>query len=86
MELTVPTWFKYRQAKAEPAGDNTYRLSAPNQEDAFINIHQADNGRWSAVLRTSVDGPALAVTEPEYETTGEALAAAFELYRSHVVT
>jgi hypothetical protein len=86
MELIVPTWFKYRQGKAEPAGEDTYRLTAPNLTDAFIHIHRTDNGRWSAVLRGAPDGPALAVTEPEYESVNEAWSAAFELYRNSLVT
>ena len=42
MAFVVPTWFKYRQGKAEPAGENTYKLTAPQAAaEAFITIHQA---------------------------------------------
>jgi hypothetical protein len=85
MSLVVPSWFKYRQGKAEPAGNETYKLTAPQSADAFVSIHQAQNGKWSAALRQTADGPTVAVTEPEFDTPGDAWTAAFELYRQNVV-
>jgi hypothetical protein len=86
MQPEVPSWFKYRQGKAEPTADNTCRLTAPNLPEAFISIRQADNGRWSAALRLGLNNPAVAATAAEYETPVDAWAAAFELYRTYVVT
>jgi hypothetical protein len=86
MSLIVPTWFKYRQGKAEPAGEHTYKLTAPQAaSEAFITIHQASNGKWSAALRQTADGPALTVTDADFDRPGDAWSAAFELYRQHVV-
>jgi hypothetical protein len=86
MQLTTPSWFKYRQGKAEPAGENTYRLTAPNQQEAFICIRPAEGGRWSAALRLTADGPDAAATEPAFDKEVDAWEAAFELYRQEVLT
>ena len=86
MSLIPPFWFAQRQAKAEPAGDNVYRLSGPNLGEWFIAIRRGDNSRWLAALRQTADGADVAATGPEFETPGDAWAAAFELYRTHVVT
>lgn len=79
--LMVPTWFKYRQGKTEEAAPNVYRLTAPNMPEAFVTIRQADNGKWSAALRTSADGPDVATTEPVFENPLYAWFGAFELHR-----
>ena len=81
----LPTWFKQRQAKADPTGTDTYRLTAPNLGEAFITIRQGENGRWSAALKQTADGPEAASTGPEFATPGEAWEAAFELYRLAVI-
>jgi hypothetical protein len=86
MEPILPSWFKQRQAKAEPAGSDTYRLTAPNLGEAFICIRRADNDRWSAALRLAADGPDVAATQPTFDLPGDAWNMAFELYRNHVVT
>jgi len=85
MELILPTWFKYRQGKAESAGERVFKLTAPNLLEAFISIRPAENGNWQGVVRTKADGPDVAITEPEFLAPGEALEAAFELYRGYVV-
>jgi hypothetical protein len=85
MEPIIPTWFKYQQAKAEPAGTNVLKLTAPNLSEAFIAIRTAENGNYQGVFRTTVDGPDVAVTQPEFVTQVEAWGAAFELYRNRVV-
>ena len=85
MEPILPTWFKYRQGKAEPIGENILKLTAPNLPEAFIAIRAADNGNYLGIYRTAADGPDLAMTEPEFVTPGEAWGAAFELYRNEVV-
>jgi hypothetical protein len=74
-----------RQGKAESAGDNMYKLTAPNQGEAFIAIRRNDAGKWIAALRTSADGSDLAVTDKGCDTTSDAWYAAFELYRRALV-
>jgi hypothetical protein len=86
MQPILPSWFKQRQGKAEAAGENVYRLTAPNMGEAFISIQRGDKDFWSAALRSRADGPSLAVSEAEFATPGEAWEAAFELYRSCLVT
>ena len=86
MELIVPFWFKQRQAKAEPAGDNTYRVTGPILPEAFLSIHRDENGKWAASLRTAAEGPDLAATAAEFERPEDAWEAAFELYRQHIIT
>jgi hypothetical protein len=60
-------------------------LTGPNLGEAFILIRQAENGQWQAAFRLAADGPDLATTEPEIPGPKEAWAAAFELYRLHVI-
>ncbi len=85
MQPVPPFWFQQRQGKMEPAGENTFRLTAPNQGEAFIFIQAADNGRWSAGLKTAVDGPVLAASRGIFESEEDAWAAAFEIYRNELV-
>lgn len=80
MELQLPSWFKYRQGAAEPAGHHCYKLSAPLVDDAYIRIHAKD-GRWQAALANTPDGPDIRVTEPVFARENDAWNAAFELYR-----
>jgi hypothetical protein len=85
MDPILPSWFKYRQGKAEPAGDNSYRLSGPNLGPALICIHEPEPGKWAAVLRSDQEGQEIAATEPVFESPGQAWEAAFELFRQHVI-
>lgn len=85
MEPILPFWFKQRQAKAEPAGQDTYRLTAPNLREAILSIRKDAAGRWGAALRLAADGPEVAVTDTSYDTPGGAWAAAFELYRRELI-
>jgi hypothetical protein len=85
MSLIVPSWFKHRQGKAEEAAPNVYRLTAPLMPESFVTIRQADNGKWSAALRRTADGPDVAATDPVFETPGDAWSAAFELVRFHLI-
>ena len=80
-----PFWFLQRQGKCEPAGQDTYRLTAPNLGEAFISIRQGEQGRSSAHLRLAADGPDVAGTEALFNSPTDAWGAAFELYRTHVV-
>jgi hypothetical protein len=85
MSLTTPFWFKQRQAKAEPAGENAYRLTGPNLQPAVVSIRSAENGKLQGVVRADSDGPELAVTAPVFDTMSEAWEATFELYRQKLI-
>ena len=85
MQPTLPFWFKQRQARLDPVADNTFKVTAPNQGDAYVQIRAGDNGRWAAAVRATPDGADLAVTGAEFETPEEAWEAAFELYRRTLV-
>lgn len=86
MPPIFPFWFKQRQCKAEPAGDdNTLKVSGPNLGEAFIGIAQSDNNRWRAFLRSSADGSDAASTEPELDNPTDAWEAAFELFRTNAI-
>lgn len=86
MPPIFPFWFKQRQCKAEPAGDdNVLKVSGPNLGEAFIGIAQGDDRRWRAFLRTSADGPETANTEPEFDNPADAWEAAFELFRTNAI-
>ena len=85
MQPVLPSWFKQRQGKAEPAGENTYRLTAPNMGEAFIRIQRDNSGKWSASLRETSEGPDLELSAPEWENEPEAWQAAFEYYRTALV-
>jgi hypothetical protein len=85
MQPIVPSWFKQRQAKAEAAGGNVYRLTAPNMAETFITIRKGENGLWQALLLGGANGPELASTPAEYATPEDAWGAAFELHRVHVM-
>jgi hypothetical protein len=84
MELQLPSWFKYRQGAAEPAGRHCYKLTAPLADEAFIRINAKD-GRWQAALANSADGPDTRATEPVFDREVDAWNAAFELYRSEKI-
>ena len=85
MPMVPPFWFNQRQGKAEPAGPDTYRLTAPNLGEAFISVRPAGEGHWSAALRLAADGAEVAATGPDFDTEADAWGAAFELYRTSVV-
>jgi len=84
MEPTPPFWFKQRQCKSEPAGDNVLKVTGPNLGEAYLRIER-DGDRWRAALRRTADGPDVSATPAELPTAEEAWAAAFELYRLHVI-
>ena len=47
--MVVPFWFKQRQGKAEQAGTDTYRLTAPNLGETFIGISEIPRALRGAV-------------------------------------
>jgi hypothetical protein len=80
MTPTPPFWFTQRQGKLEAAGDDLYKLTAPNLGEAFLGI-RADGDRWRGFVWQTAAGPELSVTEASYESRPEAISTAFELYR-----
>jgi hypothetical protein len=80
----LPFWFKQRQCKAEPAGDNALRVSGPNLGEAFLSIRPEAN-HWRAAMRLNANGPDVAVTDADIPSEEEAWNAAFELYRTQVI-
>jgi hypothetical protein len=85
MQPVPPFWFQQRQGKMEPVQPNLFRLTAPNQGEAFAFVERADNGLWSAGLKTAADGAAIATSGPIWENEADAWSAAFELYRNEIV-
>jgi hypothetical protein len=85
MPLEVPSWFKYRQGKAEDAGPNLYKVSAPQLKDAFVGIRPARDEGWQAFFRHAADGPDVAASDSNWPTPGEAWNVAFEMYRREMV-
>jgi hypothetical protein len=86
MQPVPPFWFLQRQGKMEAADENTYKLTAPNLGEAYIQIRKGDDGRWVGVLLQGANGPELARTTPTYAEPQDAWQAAFELHRNHIVT
>ncbi len=86
MAVTVPSWFKGRQGKAEEAGPQLLRLTGPNLNEWYVGIRRGEMGRWVAFLRKTADGPDTATVElgPDVSEYG-AWEAAFEIYRNHVI-
>jgi hypothetical protein len=85
MSPIPPFWFKQRQCKFEAVGDSTLKVSGPNLPEAYLSI-RADGTRWLASLRQSPDGPEVAGSEAAEPTEKSAWDAAFELYRTHVIS
>jgi hypothetical protein len=85
MQPYLPFWFRQRQGKAEPIGENGLRLTAPNMAEAFIGIEKDADSQWRPVLRRTADGENLASTATSYDSPQEAWEAAFEIYRETVV-
>jgi len=85
MEPTVPFWFRQRQGKMEPAGSDTFKLTAPNVAEAFISIRQTENGHWRPALRLQSEGPDVDAPAVDLDSVPEAWEAAFELYRRRMV-
>jgi hypothetical protein len=83
--LITPFWFKQRQCKAEPIGEagQMLKVSGPNLPDAYLSVTQ-DNDRWRASVRRTQDGPDIAVSDSD--SSKLAWEAAFELYRTHMIS
>jgi hypothetical protein len=82
MAAIRPSWFLYRQGKAEEVRPGLLKLTGPNLREAYIGIEGGPDGRWSSFVRREPDGPNLAATGPEHATENDAWEAAFEIYRN----
>jgi hypothetical protein len=83
MEPIQPFWFKQRQCKVEPAGENTLKVTGPNLPEAFLSVGSGPSG-WRAAVRLTADGPEVRVAE-NVPGPKEAWDAAFELFREQVI-
>lgn len=83
--MTVPSWFKYRQGKAEEAGADIFKLTGPNLREGYVAIREIEPGRWQCALRFAPEGPDAAASDATFPTRQDAWEAAFELFRNHVV-
>jgi hypothetical protein len=84
-ELDIPSWVKGRQAKVEPVGQGTYRVTGPNLPEAIVGVRMTDDLRWQGFLRAKEDGPEIAAGTSTQDNARDALHAAFELYREHMI-
>jgi len=85
MPPTTPFWFKQRQCKAEPAGDNMLKLTGPILPEAYIWVSPTGHNTWRAGLRLAPTEADIATAETEDNSLDAAWEAAFELYRIHVI-
>jgi hypothetical protein len=77
-----PSWFLYRQGKAEEARPGLLKLTGPNLRESYIGVERGDNGLWGAFMRHAPDGDNVAALPPELPTEYDAWEAAFEIYRN----
>jgi hypothetical protein len=84
-QIDIPSWVKGRHATVEPVGQGQYRVTGPNLPEAIVGARMTDNLRWQGFLRTAADGPEIAVATSTQSNARDALFAAFELYREHMI-
>ncbi len=84
MKLDLPFWFRQRQAKADELAQGSYRITGPNLPEGVVSIRIGDDLLWRGVLQAKADGPEVAVTAG-YPVAKEAMTAAFDLYRVHMI-
>jgi hypothetical protein len=84
MTLDLPFWFRQRQAKAEELAQGSYKVSGPNLPEGVVSIRIGDDLKWRGLLQSKADGPEVATTG-DYSSAKEAMAAAFDLYRIHMI-
>ena len=84
MKLDLPYWFRQRQAKADELAQGSFKITGPNLPEGIVSIRIRDDLRWRGMLHAKAGGPEVAVTQG-FPMAKEALAAAFELYRVHMI-
>jgi len=82
MPFIRPSWFLYRQGKAEEVRPGLLKLTGPNLREAYVGIEGGADGKWQAFVRHQADGLNVATTELEHATESDAWEAAFEIYRN----
>ena len=83
----IPFWFKQRQCKLEPQADGrTLKVSGPNLREAYLSVRAVSPESWEAALRLDPAGPDVATAAAEEPSEKSAWNAAFELYRTHIIT
>jgi hypothetical protein len=85
MNLDLPYWFKQRQAKSQDLGQGQWKITGPNLPEAVIGVRMLENLKWQAYVRSAVDSPEIAQSDPDLPTARDAVAGAFELYRDRFV-
>jgi hypothetical protein len=85
MAVTVPSWFKGRQGKADEVGPGLLKLTAPNLKEWIIGIRRHADGRWTAFLRDTPEGTDTVAVELDAVPEYDAWEAAFEVYRNRVI-
>lgn len=85
MIIDVPQWMRQRQVKTEELGTGQFKATGPNLPESVFGVRVGESLRWQAYLKKTADGPDVAATGDEFPSPHEALDAAFELYRTHVV-
>ena len=83
--LIKPYWFDQRQLKAEPAGEDSYRISGTNVPERLLGIRKGSSGLFQAFMRAAKDSSEEETTESRFPTAYDAWEAAFELYRARVI-
>jgi hypothetical protein len=83
-ELDIPSWVKGRQAKVEPLGQGAYNVTGPNLPGAIVGVRMTEDLRWQGFLKAAADGPDTSAAPP-VDNAHDALFAAFELYREHII-
>jgi hypothetical protein len=84
MKLDLPFWFKQRQAKAEELATGSYKVTGPNLPEAVLSVRIGQDLLWRGYLQPKADGPPVAESA-EFSTSKEAMAAAFDLYRTNMI-
>lgn len=85
MNLDLPFWCRQRQAKVEELSTGRYKITGPNLPEAVVSIRIGADLQWQAVVQNTANGPEVDATGYEFANARDALGAAFELYRRHMI-
>jgi hypothetical protein len=85
MDLDLPFWIKQRQAKVEEINPGTYQVTGPNLNPGVVIVRKDENLQWQAAVKADINGPDVATTDAVFPNSREAVAAAFELYRTEMI-
>jgi len=85
MTFDPPQWMRQRQVRTDELATGQFKATGPNLPEAVFGVRVGESLRWQAYLKNAADGPDVAATAEEFPSAAEALDAAFELYRTHIV-